>query len=219
MLENKEAFVLNFNIKTGNQYRMEDIDWSQSRIIFVSPIYNSYQLNASDIADLPFDLIKVTRYEEGIIEIDKLEKKSKVKMSDSGITMISEQIAREIKVYTEEDHFAKCTDNIRNVYENLKDRILQLDDIDVDVKKVYIAFKGSRNIVDVEFGKNFLQLSLNVKYGKLTDPAKIMSSYVLEDGKTIGHHGNGDYYISIKTVDEIDQIIPFIKQSIEINKK
>ena len=43
--------------------------------------------------------------------------------------------------------------------------------------------------------------------------------YVGEDGKSMGHHGNGDYYLSIYHEDEIDKVIPFIKQSLEINKK
>lgn len=219
MLENKEAFVLNFNLKTGNKYKIEDIDWTQSRIIFVSPIYSSYQLTASDILDLPFDLIKIIKYENNIIEIEKLEKKSKIKMSDCGVLIQNNQITKEVKVYTESDHFEKTTENIITLYENLKDRILQLGDIDIDVKKVYIAFKGSKNIVDIEFFKSFLQLTINLKKGQLKDSKSLISSYILDNGKIIGHHGNGDYYISIKKEDDIDMVIPFIKQSFDINKK
>lgn len=219
MLENKEAFVLNFNLKTGNKYKIEDIDWTQSRIIFVSPIYSSYQLTASDILDLPFDLIKIVKYENNIIEIEKLEKKSKIKMSDCGVLIQNNQITKEVKVYTESDHFEKTTENIITLYENLKDRILQLGDIDIDVKKVYIAFKGSKNIVDIEFFKSFLQLTINLKKGQLKDSKSLISSYILDNGKIIGHHGNGDYYISIKKEDDIDMVIPFIKQSFDINKK
>ena len=46
-----------------------------------------------------------------------------------------------------------------------------------------------------------------------------MNCYVLEDGKVIGHYGNGDYYLSLYSEDDIYKVIPFIKQSLEINKK
>ena len=57
------------------------------------------------------------------------------------------------------------------------------------------------------------------KKGTLDDPNGIMSCYITDDGKKIGHHGAGDYYISIRHTSEIDQLIPIIRQSLSINKK
>ena len=34
-----------------------------------------------------------------------------------------------------------------------------------------------------------------------------MNCYVLDDGKVIGHHGNGDYYLCLYNEDEIDKVI------------
>ena len=222
MLERKADFVLKYNLKTNNNLSLNEIDWSQSRIIFVSPIFTQYQLNATDFKNIPVDLYKVTRYENGIVDIEHVQKTSNVKIEEVQNNIIEStvnDVSKEIKVYTEDDHYIRGNDNLKLVYETLKEKVLQLDDIDVDVKKIYIAFKGNKNIIDVEFFRNFLQITLNMKKGTLNDPNRIMSCYVLDDGKRIGHHGNGDYYISIKHVDEIDQLIPFIKQSIEINKK
>ena len=42
MLERKADFVLQYNIKTKLSLTIKDIDWSQSRIIFVSPIFTVY---------------------------------------------------------------------------------------------------------------------------------------------------------------------------------
>ncbi len=74
MLERKADFVLQYNIKTNSSLTTQNIDWSQSRIIFVSPIYTAYQLNATDFKNIPVDLVKVTRYEDDIIEIDFIKK-------------------------------------------------------------------------------------------------------------------------------------------------
>ena len=77
LLERKADFVLKFNEKNNSNLKLSDIDWSQSRIIFVSPIYTSYQLNATDYKNIPVDLIKVTRYEEEIVDIEFIKKTHK----------------------------------------------------------------------------------------------------------------------------------------------
>ncbi len=214
MLERKADFVLQHNIKTKSSLTIENIDWSQSRIIFVSPIYTVYQLNATDFKNIPVDLVKVTRYEDNIIEIEFIKKTSNVKVQDIQTESIQNDVNKEIIVYTEEDHLSKASDDIRNIYEKLKNRILELDDIDVEAKKLYIAFKGSRNITDIEFHKNKLKVYINMKKGSLNDPLKIA-----KDISNTGHWGNGDYCITINNEDEIDNIIPLIKQSLKVNKK
>ena len=214
MLERKADFVLQYNIKTNSSLTTQDIDWSQSRIIFVSPIYTAYQLNATDFKNIPVDLVKVTRYEDDIIEIDFIKKTSNVKVQDIQMESIQNDVNKEIIVYTEEDHLSKVSDNIKRVYEELKTRILELNDIDVEAKKLYIAFKGSRNITDIEFHKNKLKVYINMKKGSLNDPLKIA-----KDISNTGHWGNGDYCVTINSEDEIDNIIPLIKQSLKINKK
>lgn len=214
MLERKADFVLQYNIKTKSSLTTQDIDWSQSRIIFVSPIYTSYQLNATDFKNIPIDLVKVTRYEDDIVEIDFIKKTSNVRVQDIKMESIQNDVNKEIIVYTEEDHLSKVSDNIKKVYEELKSRILELDDIDVEVKKTYIAFKGIRNITDIEFCKNKLKIYINLKKGFLNDPLKLT-----QDISKIGKCGNGDYRITIDKNDDIDNVIPLIKQSLKVNRK
>lgn len=214
VLERKADFVLQYNIKTKKSFTLKDIDWSQTRIIFVSPTYTQYQLNASDFKNMPIELLKITRYENDIVDIEFIKKESNVKIEDIYKDSEQEKVNKEIKVYTEEDHLNNVPEKIRNLYEVLKEKILELDDIDVDVKKVYIAFKGITNIVDVEIFKKYLVLTLNIKKGNLEDPFNIA-----EDISNIGHHGNGDYRLFIKQIDEIDNAIYLIKQSLKINKK
>ena len=124
MLERKADFVLQYNIKTKSSLTTQDIDWSQSRIIFVSPIYTVYQLNATDFKNIPVDLVKVTRYEEDIIEIDFIKKTSNVKVQDIQMESIQNDVNKEIIVYTEEDHLSKVSDNIKNIYESFRQEVV-----------------------------------------------------------------------------------------------
>lgn len=214
LLERKADFVLKYNEKTNSNLKISDIDWSQSRIIFVSPIYTNYQLNATDFRNIPIDLIKVTRYEDRVVDVEFIKKTSNIKVEEMSFMFQQETVENEIKVYTEEDHLNKASENIKTLYDVLKNKILELDDIDLDVKKLYIAFKGKTNICDVEIFKNKMKITLNLKKGNLKD-----SLNITEDVSNKGHWGNGDYRVGVLSEEDIDNIIPLIKQSLKINKK
>ena len=46
MLNNKSDFILEYIEKTGKSLKKNEVDWSQSKIIFISPSFNSYQKNS-----------------------------------------------------------------------------------------------------------------------------------------------------------------------------
>ena len=214
LLERKADFVLQYNTITKSALTINDIDWSQSRIIFVSPTFTPYQLNATDFKNIPVDLIKVTKYENNIIDIDFIKKTSNVKIEEFGTENGQREVSKEIKVYTEEDHLNKVSEGTQKLYELIKSKILELDDIDIDVKKVYIAFKGRKNITDIEFNQNKLKVYINLKKGMLEDPLNIA-----QDITKIGHWGNGDYRVEVSSEEDIDNVMPLIKQSLKVNKK
>jgi len=215
LLERKADFVLKYNEITNQNLKISDIDFSSSRIIFVSPIFTPYQLNASDFKNIPIDLIKLTRYNDGLYLVDSIKKTSNAKIEEINILgSDNEEIAREIKVYTEEDHLNTSNENAKEIYYELRTKMLEFDNVDIDVKKVYIAFKGKTNIIDVECMKNNIRISINMKKGTLNGTTDL-----LRDVSGLGKWGNGDYRVDIYNKNELDYIIPFIKQSLEINKK
>lgn len=214
LLERKADFVLKYNEITKSSKTVSDFDWSQSRIVFVSPVFTKFQLNATDFNNLPFDLIKVTKYENDIVDIDFIEKKSVIKISEIPSTETQKKVNKEIVVYSEYDHFANSDDNVKAIYEEIKKRVLDFGDIDIDPKKFYIAFKGNSNIFDIEVQKKKLVVQINMKKGTLEDPLKIA-----KDISEIGHRGNGDYRVLVSTINDVDQIISLLRQSYETNKK
>ena len=53
-----------------------------------------------------------------------------------------------------------------------------------------------------------------MKKGTIKDPQNIT-----RDVSVIGHWGNGDYSVIVENDDDIDNIMPLIKQSLKVNKK
>lgn len=216
MLNNKADFILEFNENCKEVLKRNDIDWSQSRVIFISPNFTTYQKEAINFKDLPIELWEVKRYNNKTISYNKIQTSG----SQESIKTISrqdeaiEKVTKEIRVFTEQEHLEKASEGIKELYEKLKNAILNLDSLEVKPKKLYIAFVASSNVVDVHIQRNQIKMWLNLQKGELDDPKGIC-----RDVSQTGHWGNGDYEIAIQTDEDLEYILSLIKQAIKKNRK
>lgn len=212
MLENKADFVLSYNETLKKSIHSTSVDWSQTRVVFVSPSFTENQRLATNFKDIAIELWEVKRYENDLISINPI-KKTKSAESIKPLTQqnsVMKSVTDEIKVYTEEDHLNRRTEEIVELYENFKQGILSLKpDFEIVPKKWYIAFKLNKNIVDIELQAKSLKIWINLKKGQLDDPKKLM-----RDVSTTGHGGNGDYEVIVKDTANLEYIMSLVKQAI-----
>lgn len=126
----------------------------------------------------------------------------------------AQTISNDKQTYTEEDHFNKSTKDIAKLYVNVRNSIVNRFHLELEPKKVYIAFKKQNsNICDIELFKSKLLIWINMPKGTLKDPKEYT-----RDVSNIGHHGNGDYSLTISSENEIDDLMELVKQSCDYNK-
>lgn len=216
MLNNKADFILEFNENLNKTLKRNDVDWSQSRVLFVSPAFTNYQREAINFKDLPIELWEVKRFENETISYEQIQKAG----AQESIKTISktdqtiDNVAKEIKVYSENEHLENASEEIKELYEKMKNAILNFDNIEVKPKKKYIAFVSGRNVVDIHPQKKALKMWINMSNGELDDPKGIT-----RDVSSTGHWGNGDYELQINSDEHFEYILSLIKQSIKQNKK
>lgn len=213
MLEYKADFIVEYNEKQKFPLKRNDVDWSQSKVIFVSPAFNDFQIQATNFKDLPIELWEVNRFDNDIITLNIINKSK----SASNIKAVSieknEEFStlKEIKVYQESDHLSDKSDFIQELYEDFKQGILNLDpDIEINTRKLYIAFKKDRNIADIRIQQKNLKIWINLPYGELDDPKNLAKNV-----SNTGHWGNGDYEITIESTQYLEYIMSLIKQAIK----
>ena len=216
MLNNKADFILEFNENLDKTLKRNDVDWSQSRVMFISPAFTTYQREAINFKDLPIELWEVKRYENNSVAYEQIQKAG----AQESIKTISktdktiDHVAKEIKVYSEQEHLENVNEEIQELYEKFKSAILNLDNLEIKPKKKYIAFVAGRNVIDILPQKKALKMWINLSQGELDDPKNIT-----RDVSSTGHWGNGDYEIQVKTDEDLEYILSLIKQSIKKNKK
>jgi len=214
MLENKADFIVEYNESLKRNLKREDVDWSQTRVAFVSTNFTDNQVQATNFKDIAIELWEVKQFENDTIIINPI-KKSNAAESIKPLTQNKEalkKVTEEIKVYTEEEHLSKSSEAIAELYEKFRQGILQLaDEIEIKPKKMEIGFRrDSKVFTDICILKNSLKIWINLKKGKLDDP-----KHLAEDVSEKGHWGNGDYQIQVDTDKDLEYIMSLIKQSIK----
>ena len=212
MFNHKADFVLRYNKQFGTNNDINDFDWSQSKVIFICPSFTQYQINSINFKDLPIELWKVKQYQNSTILFEQIISSS----SDESIKTIApkldsdikQEVSKKTKTYSEKELVDMADDNIVDIYNDIKEYILSLDDnISINPTKVYIGFnRGRKSIISIKPQKKSLVMWLNTDPKTLNDPKGL-----IKDVTNIGHHGNGNSQLNISDNRNIGYIEDLLK--------
>jgi predicted transport protein len=216
MLNNKEVFLVEYNEKRTKALKRNEIDWSQSKVIFVAKSFTDYQQVASGFKDLPIELWQVSRYEGGLISYEQVQmKKTSVALANLRPGKAAEKVINQVKTYTEAD-LVPADGLTKLLYEKLRSRIVELDaGLHPHVTKSYIAFRHGdnwRNIFSVAFRSKSLRVELSrTQPSDVVDPEKRLI-YVKDSMQNWNQHVS---YFQVNTEKELDYAIYVLQQSLE----
>ena len=110
MLNNKSEFIIEYNERLNKTLKRDDVDWTQSRILFISQSFSSYQRNSVNFKNLPFELWEIKRFNNDTIVLNKHNSTSKESidtLSNIDSSNLIESVSKEIQVVDEEFHTNK----------------------------------------------------------------------------------------------------------------
>jgi len=204
MLNHKADFVLTFNENTGASSGKSDFDWSQSKVIFVSPSFTPYQIEAANFRDIPIELWEVHLYSNDTIRYNMIRSQR----STASLGAISKadkaikKVRTEIKIFTEDAILNAVLSETREAYMMIKNIIYQVNsDVEERVKKSMVCFyAGGKGLIWVKPTKKSITIWLR------------KGNYKDRNGKIIPE-GWGNYPELHLAASEIDSV--FIKKLIE----
>lgn len=214
MLNNRADFIQELSRKRNKFIDKTDIDWTQSRVIIIADSFNRYQKESINFKDLAIELWELKQFNENTIIYNPI-KASNTTESIKTITKFEtkefENVSKEIRTFTIEEHFKEWWDNIRELYEEVRDRIMILDPrIEEKAVSAYIWFKiWTKVAINLKIQKSKIVLELlRVKPKDLNDPEQ-KTSYI--EGSMKWWNKDVSIY-NINNRDDIDYWIMLTKQ-------
>jgi hypothetical protein len=226
LLNNKSDFLLTLSQYYNKVLRIEEIDWSQSKIIFVSPSFNSYQKDSVNFKNLPFELWEIKRFSNNTIVFNKHKSSSKesIESINNKNNNVISSVNKEVKVYSIEDHISLMSKTILEKWNELNGKIIDLQGSELIPKRhyiglvlngssfstiCYIKFRKTKILFDIIRGVHNPDGFKSNNYFTLDDPKKIAidKSRILNNGTT-----QKSYRISVDVNSDLDYMMFLIKQ-------
>lgn len=216
ILNNKADIILEYNEIIGKTLKRDEIDWSQTKIIFISQSFNKFQKDSLNFKNLPIELYEIKKYENNLITFERIRGRE----NSEDINLIAKdsidinKVSKEIKNYSIDYHLENSNEKIKNLFNEFKEKIEEeIPEVEIIPKKVYIAFKlNGRNIIDFKLQKSFLKFWINAKKGQLNDFKKLA-----KDVSNKEHNGNGDYEFNISDSNNINYIVNLLSEFLKKN--
>ncbi len=228
MLNNKSDFILEYNEKTNNTLRRDSVNWTQSRIIFISPSFNSYQKNSVNFKDIPFELWEVKKYSNKTVSLNPIISNSKESIENISKTgnSIIKTVNEEVKVITIDDLIINSVQKVKDIWEKVQMQITgtDFDETRFNFNKSYMRFSRLDNSVISYFGFRKNSLRVTIIGGTVYDSGKRTSKnyFELDDykkmsKKMIKKYKDGittqvEYKINIDNEKDVDYVVSLLKQ-------
>ena len=218
MLNNKSEFLLKFIEKTSDFSSKDDINWNQSKVIFVSPNFNKFQLEAINFKDIPFELWEIQKFNGDLVTLNQLTDIFKANLSVTTLDEISEEKAKineEIVVFSEESHLESKPEEIIEIYEAIKSSLMELSSsIKVKANQRYLAFNNRNvNFCNIVVTSSYLRVIIKLEEKELEDGKRLF-----DKKNMVGGYAQGNYEALVGSLEDIEYIISCIKQAFNESK-
>mgnify|MGYP006096170183 CR=1 FL=1 len=213
--EKKENFVLLYQKMKKKLITVDDINWDDTRIIFISPIFDEHQKRANLSSALPIELWEIKKYENKIITLNRLESGSKSMVNKNenktkrGISITMNEYDIDDYLDGKYDRRSESSKEIKILYKKMLDIISNnFENLEFRQKKKYGGFYSSQDgqsICTFEAYKS----KINLYYATTKKKFIPLSDFILDKSK--GHYGIGIFGSLIKNEKDIERSLSYIE--------
>lgn len=234
LLNNKSDFLLVLSQHFNKVFNTNEIDWSQSKIIFVSPSFNSYQKDSVNFKNLPFELWEIKRFSNNTLIFNQHKSSSNESIqslnSSKNKNLIS-SVSKEVKVYDIEDLISNISQNNLDKWNEIVSRLNEMEGVELKPKKNYVSIiiggVSFKTILYLRFQKSKMKIRI-IRGVHNPDGYKGENYFTIDDPKNVTTKtqrtlNNGStqkfYEITVDNDFDIDYLMFLIKQKYNnINK-
>tara|TARA_Y100001936_G_C16001451_1_gene628142 strand:+ start:338 stop:1282 length:945 start_codon:yes stop_codon:yes gene_type:complete len=212
--EKKENFVLLYQKVKGKLISVEEINWDETKIIFISPIFDEHQKRANMSSALPIELYEIKKYENDLITLNRLENGSKSSVSKNGGDGRYTKV--KLDEYDVDDYLngkyhssCKASDEIKSIYKKMLDIISDsFENLEFKQKKMYGGFYS---MSDGQSICTFVTRGSKLRFYYSTRKPDLISVSDFVQKAPDNHWGLGNFVSDVSTEEDIKNTIPFIE--------
>lgn len=177
------------------------IDWKNPRVVCIAESYSKFDIDTVEVIPMRIELFKYRYYDDGIFSLEPLSvSEQKAKSTNSA------QTEKPSIDTTIEDLLGKASQNIRDIFEELREKIFELDEnITEKATSLYVAYRVTKNFAEVHIGKN--QLKIHMRPIEYNDPENKVEKI------SEGYNWTTDRRVYLKSHQDLDYIFQLIEQS------
>ena len=213
LLDHKADFEVIVH-KSDHKVHLDEVEWSAPRLICVASDFSKYDQYAVNQINRNIDLLRYKFFDGDFLLLEQL-----TQVSQSNSDLAETKKIKTLKTKSTKSsqrtfniHVAQLSENLSNVLSELDDFVRSLDSkIAYKELKFYAAYSLVRNFVCVEAISTQDKLLV---YLKLHEEQFLNSKIKCRDVSKIGHYGTGNTEFTIKTLEEVEQLKPYIKLSL-----
>ncbi|MBA7616700.1 hypothetical protein ES703_23998 [subsurface metagenome] len=204
LLDHKAEVLLEYDERRNKNLKRKDINWDQTRVMFVAPNFTPYQKRALH-PKLPFELWEVKKYDDNLISYNQIQPLILTRTGQPAPSL-SGSAAKEIVINTPEDIIKKSSPFQKNVIREIEEKVLELGD---NIKEV-----AGKDSITFKTQKPFLQLWPTSQKNSVT--LYFCEGHKLRDDKNLlKGRGKIGRHIKISSPDQIPDAMYLIKQAYE----
>ena len=205
---------LTFSNRAYNS-EMQDYSFEDKMKVEGGIKYSNYRLSDDIANSTKWDIDEISSRSQRLAK-DALNIWKRPELSNEVMKKYRNNIKAEKNQYENMAHYPEMRNEIKEKYEELDKRILELDEnIQRVYTKHYVAYKFEYcNFVEIIIYKWSINVLLDIPFDNIIDEREIC-----EDISNIGSWGTGDVQIKVRNDADIDYIMGLIVQSLENEKR
>lgn len=213
MLDNQANFILEYNERLEKNLKRKDVDWSQSRVVFIANSFTRYQQNAIGFKDLPIELWEVKLFESDLVSYSQLKPPTvkgpiRTLTKDKTIQKISKELIYPLRHHLDPIRNPK----IKELFGKITEEVQNLGKVEETSRKYFVGYWNDNvKFLELFLLQNHLTLRVRIRGYELDDPKHLVKELNIKD----------EYWkkiykeICLKSSEQIPDIMYLIEQAYE----
>lgn len=182
-----------------------NLDWSNPRVVCIAESFNRFDKDTVEVLPMRIELFEYKMFEKDVFSLEPINivESSLSKMKSSTVTKSTDSDSTDM---SSEDRWPNTKQETIDMYNDLRERIMQLDDNVVEkFTTIYVAYRMTKNFAEIAVMKNKIKIHLRpIEYD---DPRGLV------DKIPDGYNWTMDRRVYLESNDDFEYVLEIIGQS------